>query len=244
MNAPSLGAGTERQLSAARGTFTATATQSGRRAPRLQWQMTFTGLTGPGTAAHIHVAGRGQPGPVVVPLCGPCTSPANGTATVDATVLAALEKGGAYVNVHTDTNKPGEIRGQVGGDRVRAHALTSRQEVPKPKGNVRRAAGTVRRHRREEGTTGRSLAWQLTFARLSGRAVAAHVHLGRAGRAGPVAVRSVRAVPERPARDEGPERGDARGARGGPGVRERAHGAEPRGRDPRAVPADALRITS
>jgi hypothetical protein len=43
--------------------------------------------------------------------------------------------------------------------------------------------GTVAR----EGTAG-SITWRLTFSRLTGRAVAAHIHIGRAGRAGPVAV--------------------------------------------------------
>jgi hypothetical protein len=36
--------------------------------------------------------------------------------------------------------------------------------------------------------SGRTLTWRLTFARLSGKAVAAHIHLGRQGVAGPVAV--------------------------------------------------------
>ena len=232
MNAPSEVPAPAGDVSGARGAFTATATQSGTGAT-LQWQMTFTGLTGPGTAAHIHVATRGQAGPVAVPLCGPCTSPASGTATVDATVLAALQSGGAYVNVHTDTNKAGEIRGQVGVDAPLRSALTSRQEVPKPKGNVRRAAGTFVAAVTTEGTTG-SVTWQLNFARLSGRAVAAHIHIGRTGRAGPVAVALCGPCRSGQRGTPGRERGDARGARGGPGVRERAHAAEPRRRDPRA----------
>ena len=186
MNAPSEVPAPTGDVSGARGTFTATATQSGAGAT-LQWQMTFTGLTGPGTAAHIHTGGRGQPGPVVVPLCGPCTSPASGTATVDAAVLAALQAGGAYVNVHTDTNRAGEIRGQVGISAPVRSALTSRQEVPKPKGNVRRAVGAFSGTVTREGTSG-AVTWQLSFSRLTGRAVAAHIHVGRAGRAGPVAV--------------------------------------------------------
>jgi CHRD domain len=36
--------------------------------------------------------------------------------------------------------------------------------------------------------SGRALTWRLTFSRLSGRALAAHIHLGRQGVAGPVAV--------------------------------------------------------
>ena len=186
MNAPSEVPAPAGEVAGARGTFTATATGSATGAS-LSWQMTFDGLTGPGTAAHIHLAPRGQPGPVAVPLCGPCTSPASGTAEVDASVLAALQAGGAYVNVHTDRNRAGEIRGQVGVAVPAGARLTARQEVPRPKGNVRRATGSLAATVTREGTTG-SLAWRLTFARLTGRAVAAHIHVGRVGRAGPVSV--------------------------------------------------------
>ncbi len=186
MNAPSEVPAPTGDVSAARGTFTATASQDGAGAG-LDWSMTFTGLTGAATAAHIHVAPRGQPGPVVVPLCSPCTSPASGTASVDATVLAALQSGGAYVNVHTDRNRAGEIRGQVGISAALRSALTSRAEVPKPKGNVARARGTFVATAAKEGTTG-AVTWRLTFSRLTGPALAAHIHIGRAGRAGRVAV--------------------------------------------------------
>jgi Cu/Zn superoxide dismutase len=186
MNASSEVPAPSGDVSAARGTFTGTATRSDTGAS-LQWQMTFSGLTGPATAAHIHVAARGQSGPVVVPLCGPCTSPASGTANVDAALLAAIHAGGAYVNVHTDTNRAGEVRGQVGVAAPVRVTLNARQEVPKPKGNVRRATGTFVATVAKEGATG-SLAWRLTFARLTGRAVAAHIHIARSGRPGPVAV--------------------------------------------------------
>ena len=170
----------------ARGTFTGTATKSDTGAA-LDWQMTFSGLTGPATAAHIHLAARGQPGPVSVPLCGPCTSPASGTANVDAAVLTALQTGGAYVNIHTDTNRAGEVRGQVGVVAPVRVTLNARQEVPKPKGNVNRSTGSFVATVAKEGATG-SVTWRLTFARLTGRAVAAHIHIARRGRPGPVAV--------------------------------------------------------
>ena len=186
MNAPSEVPAPTGDVTVARGAFTATASQSGTGAG-LDWQMTFSGLTGPATAAHIHVAPRGQPGPVVVPLCAPCTSPASGIATVDATVLAALQAGGAYVNVHTDRNRAGEIRGQVGIAAPLRVALGARQEIPKPKGDVRRSTGSFVATVAKEGTTG-AVTWRLTFARLTGRALAAHIHIGRTGRAGPVAV--------------------------------------------------------
>lgn len=173
-------------VSAARGSFTATATKTDTGAA-VAWQLTFSGLTGPAGAAHIHIAPPGQPGPVAVPLCGPCQSPASGTANVDATVLAALQTGGAYVNVHTAANAPGEIRGQLSILARATTTLNARQELPRPKGNVRRAGGAFTATVTKSGTSG-VLAWRLTFSRLTGPAVAAHIHVAPRGRAGPVAV--------------------------------------------------------
>jgi hypothetical protein len=70
-------------------------------------------LTGKAAAAHIHTGARGKSGPVIVPLCAPCKSGAKGQATVDASVVSALETGRTYVNVHTAKNPAGEIRGQL-----------------------------------------------------------------------------------------------------------------------------------
>jgi hypothetical protein len=96
----------------ATGTFTATVTKLGTTG-RITWRLRFSGLTGRADAAHIHIGQRGRPGPVVVPLCGPCRSGARGTATLTPAALAALEAGRGYVNVHTPRNAAGEIRGQI-----------------------------------------------------------------------------------------------------------------------------------
>ena len=95
---------------AAHGAFIATL--KGRK---LKWKLTFSKLSGPATAAHIHMAGMGEAGGVVVALCGPCKSGVSGTATVPASVLKAFPKHLLYVNVHTAKNPAGEIRGQLGG---------------------------------------------------------------------------------------------------------------------------------
>jgi hypothetical protein len=82
----------------------------------LRWKLTYAKLTGPATAAHIHMAAKGKSGNVVVPLCGPtpkCRSGITGSATVSASVLAAFKKHLLYVNVHTAKNPNGEIRGQL-----------------------------------------------------------------------------------------------------------------------------------
>ena len=95
---------------AANGAFTATL-----KGKALTWKLTFSKLSGPATAAHIHMGAKGVAGGVVVALCGPCTSGAHGTATVPAAVLKAFPKHLLYVNVHTAKNPAGEIRGQLGG---------------------------------------------------------------------------------------------------------------------------------
>jgi hypothetical protein len=175
-------------VGAARGTFTATVTKaSSGSGGVLTWELTFSGLTGPAAASHVHTAARGVSGPVAVPLCGPCESPASGTANIDEAVLNALQTGGAYANVHTATNAAGEIRGQISVRASVQTALTAQQEVPKPKGNVRRARATFTATVTKSGTTG-AVAWRLTFSGLTGRAVAAHIHIGQRGRPGPVAV--------------------------------------------------------
>jgi hypothetical protein len=101
------------KLGRARGTFTATITRSGTSGV-ITWRLTFAKLSGRAIAAHIHSGVRGKAGPVIVPLCAPCRSGAHGRATVNASVLTALEAGRTYVNVHTPKNPVGEIRGQLG----------------------------------------------------------------------------------------------------------------------------------
>jgi len=79
----------------------------------IAWTLTFRNLTGRAQAAHIHKGRRGKAGPVVVGLCGPCSSGRKGKAKVSKSVAASIKAGTAYVNVHTARNAAGEIRGQV-----------------------------------------------------------------------------------------------------------------------------------
>lgn len=79
----------------------------------LTWKVSFTGLTGPATAAHFHgPAAPGSNAGVVVPFSG-TTSPLEGQATLTPAQAADLLAGKWYANVHTAANKGGEIRGQL-----------------------------------------------------------------------------------------------------------------------------------
>ena len=80
----------------------------------LTWTVDYSGLSGPATAAHIH--GPADPGAnagIVVPFSGNLASPIKGSATLTDAQIAQLEAGKWYVNIHTEANKPGEIRGQL-----------------------------------------------------------------------------------------------------------------------------------
>jgi CHRD domain len=80
----------------------------------LTWNVDYSGLSGPATAAHIH--GPADPGAnagIVVPFTGNLASPIKGSATLTDAQISQLEAGKWYVNVHTEANKPGEIRGQL-----------------------------------------------------------------------------------------------------------------------------------
>ena len=79
----------------------------------LDYQITFSGLTGPATAAHFHgPAAPGSNAPPVVPIANP-TSPSSGMATLTEPQMQDLEAGKWYFNVHTAAHPGGEIRGQV-----------------------------------------------------------------------------------------------------------------------------------
>lgn len=96
----------------AAGVFTATVTDT-TTAATIRWTLTFRKLSGKAVGAHIHKGKPGVAGAVLVPLCGPCTSGRKGKATITKTVSELLERGRAYINVHTVKNAAGEIRGQV-----------------------------------------------------------------------------------------------------------------------------------
>jgi CHRD domain len=102
----------------------------------MDFEMTYSGLTGPASASHIHIGQLGQAGGVTIFFCGgggrpacPGASgtvsgtitaadvlplPAQGLAAGDlAAVLRAMRVGATYANIHTAAHGGGEIRGQI-----------------------------------------------------------------------------------------------------------------------------------
>lgn len=86
----------------------------------------YSGLSGPAAAGHIHSGTSAAPGPVVLPFTGSLTSPFSATLTSAdyvaasgappdfASFVTALKAGGAgYVNFHTAACPGGEIRGEI-----------------------------------------------------------------------------------------------------------------------------------
>jgi trimeric autotransporter adhesin len=98
-----------------------------------EFNVSFEGLTGDGTAlmAHIHYAPPGEAGPVMLWLTehgvtdGTYASPLTGTLMEEhfspvedgpqtfAEALDAIRNGSAYVNIHTTANPSGELRGDL-----------------------------------------------------------------------------------------------------------------------------------
>jgi hypothetical protein len=108
-----------------KGTGTLTGTLD-TKTKELTYTLSFDGLSGPATAAHLHgPATRAQSAGVIAPLGGKApTSPVSGTVTLTDDQVKALQSNKVYVNVHTAANAGGEIRGQL------VHARAKKAAAP------------------------------------------------------------------------------------------------------------------
>jgi hypothetical protein len=117
-----------------RGEFSAQIVEEGGNV-RIDYELTYGGLTSAANAAHIHFGQRGVNGAVSAFLCGggdkpPCPAEGTVSGSIDAAdvtgpeergisageiqeLLRAMRAGATYVNVHTSQFPEGEIRGQV-----------------------------------------------------------------------------------------------------------------------------------
>jgi len=106
------------------GTFTISDDES-----QVDYEVMYENLTGAPAASHIHYAAVGTAGGIILPLdlgADPGTSGTfSGTLTeadfmaLDggpqsfAEALDAIRDGDTYINIHTEANPPGELRGQL-----------------------------------------------------------------------------------------------------------------------------------
>ena len=139
-------------------------------------------LSGAITGAHLHTGASGMSGPVAVDL----TASINGNtvmATIDpSTILADLNAGNIYINLHTAANPGGEIRGQlVMDDKIPFDALLNgAQEVPAVTTTAMGLASI------KLNTTLDTLWYDVVVNGLAAQASAAHFHNGIVGVAGSV----------------------------------------------------------
>ncbi len=81
---------------------------------KLSWKLSYSGLSGPATAAHFHgPAETGKNASVAVAIPNATKSPVDGSATLTEAQAADLLAGKYYINIHTAANPGGGIRGQV-----------------------------------------------------------------------------------------------------------------------------------
>lgn len=146
----------------------------------LSWDIAWQGLSGAPVGMHFHEGSAGATGGVAVNVgdISGLTSPTIGSSVVSADFASQLLAGNSYLNIHTPTNGPGEIRGQVSPNAVSATAtLDTVQEVPTPVGVSDAAGGTANfAYDPDSGMLG----WRIEWNDLTGPAVGMHIH-GPAG---------------------------------------------------------------
>jgi hypothetical protein len=83
----------------------------------LTWSVAYNGLSGAATMAHIHgPAAEGKNAPPLIWLSekgAAVANPIKGSATLTPEQAQQMMAGEWYINVHTQANPAGEIRGQV-----------------------------------------------------------------------------------------------------------------------------------
>lgn len=83
----------------------------------LSWKGDYSGLSGPPIMAHFHgPADPSKNAGVVIPIfmsAPAAKNPFEGSATLTDQQAQQVMAGEWYVNIHTDANKAGEIRGQL-----------------------------------------------------------------------------------------------------------------------------------
>ncbi|MGE3311501.1 MAG: CHRD domain-containing protein [Limisphaerales bacterium] len=141
----------------------------------LTFSVQYAGLSGPATLAHIHGPASMDVSAGVLINLAPFNGDGFGTSgTLAGSVVVTSEQkalilgGQTYVNIHTDANRPGEIRGQVLPVAMGA-TLSGAQEAPTPVVTPGRGSG----HFSLEGD---QLTFVINYSGLPGAATLAHIH--------------------------------------------------------------------
>jgi uncharacterized protein (TIGR03118 family) len=137
----------------------------------LNYSVTYKGLSGPPTGAHIHgPAPSTNSAPVLQPLnpLGTETSGVlSGSMTLTAPQLDALLNNKVYANIHTAANPSGEIRGQLIPINLKANLNGTNETSNAATSATGLGTFTV---------VGNQLYYNVTYSGLSANAVAAHIH--------------------------------------------------------------------
>ncbi len=151
----------------------------------LHYHIAVTETTGI-TMAHIHRGPAGIPGPVTQWLYrqadGPFDSdhPLIGSVQLNHHDLVDLLSGWSYINVHTVTHLPGEIRGQIGSERAFRAQLDGAKERPTPVTTEATGVGLL-----TLSSDAQTLHYHLAVGAIVSITMA-HIHTGGAEAFGPV----------------------------------------------------------
>jgi len=136
----------------------------------LTYYISFSGLTGPATAAHIHAPATPLVGGgVMVPFTVPAAASGviSGKVALTQDQITNLVNGLCYANIHTTAHGGGEIRGQIVPLHIVA-TMNGASEVPAVPGNGTATASLT--------LIGTRLFYSITYSGLSSPASAMHIH--------------------------------------------------------------------
>lgn len=160
----------------------------------LVYRVTVAGLTSSLTGSHFHYGNAGTNGPVVFPF-NMTDSTATGEWDFPDTMWMGLITNKLYVNIHTQKNPAGEIRGQFTLEPTSQiflkASLDGANSVPPAKSNGMGSAWVVLTPANNGSTlisqlVAPSLTFRVTYADLDSTFTDAHFHHGAAGTNGPV----------------------------------------------------------
>lgn len=147
----------------------------------LSWNIAWQDLTGDAVGMHFHApAAVGTTAGVAVNIgdISGLTSPSIGSTIISDEFATNFLAGESYINIHTATNGPGEIRGQASPSNINLSAtLDGAQEIPAPTGVPADAGGAALI---AYDPASNLLGWNISWDNLSGPAVGMHFH-GPAG---------------------------------------------------------------